>query len=199
MYIERSGVSMQASQAAFPDLYELVRLFYDQVEDLAVFENVAGAAMPAIPGKLLNHNHHMTVTVESYHGCPVDVRVLEYAKQGDTYTRKILLTRQRDQMVVMFGIVRLHTQYLSEQVRQEIESRQIPLGRVLIDHNVLRRVELGQLWRVTPGEELCRHFQLTAAKVTFGRTAIIHCDEEPAIELVEIVSPESNSRPAASS
>ena len=132
----------------------------------------------------------MTVTVESHHGSLVDVRVLEYAKHGDIYRRKILLTRQSDQRVVMFGIVRLHTHYLQEEVRDEIESQQIPLGRVLIDHNVLRRVELGQLWRVTPGEELQRHFNLDSPEVTFGRTAIIHCDEEPAIELVEIVAPE---------
>ena len=93
----------------------------------------------------------------------------------------------------MFGIVRLHTQYLADNVRAEIESQKIPLGRVLIEHNVLRRVELGELWRVTPNVALQRHFRLDGPEVTFGRTAIIHCDEEPAIELVEIVAPTTKS------
>ena len=109
----------------------------------------------------------------------------------DTYCRKILLRRKSDGRVVMFGIIRLHTGYLSEEVRSEIEAEETPLGRVLIEHNVLRRVELGKLWEVIPHEELQRHFNMDSTAVTFGRTAIIHCDGEPAIELVEIVAPEA--------
>lgn len=179
------------SKAAFPDLHELVQLFYTEVEDLASFEHMASGSLPPPYGKLLDHSHHMTVTVESHHECPVDVVVLQVDTKGDAYCRKILLKRQSDNQVVMFGIVRLHTRYLNEAVKAEIESQKIPLGRVLIDHNVLRRVELGKLWRVTPNVELQRHFNVTSPEVTFGRTAIIHCDDEPAIELVEIVAPES--------
>ena len=71
--------------------------------------------------------------------------------------------------------------------------RQIPLGRVLINHGVLRRVELSQLWKVVPGVDLCSLFKLDQAVDTYGRTAIIYCDGEPAIELLEIVAPEINS------
>jgi len=185
------SLNVKTGQAAFPSLKELVQLFYDEVEELASFEECSAASMPEPYRSLLAHNHHMTVTVESFHNSLVDVKVLEY-RLDHTYERKILLSRQSDDVVVMFGIVRLHTQFLAESVQKEIESRQTPLGRILIEHNVLRRVELGRLWRVTPNLELQRHFNLDSPKVTFGRTAIIHCDEEPAIELVEIVSPESS-------
>ena len=181
---------MNTSQAAFPDLRELVQLFYPEVEDLGRFENRPSGSLPAPYAGLLDHNHHMTVTVESHHASPVDVQVLEVESRGDTYCRKILLSRQSDNQVVMFGIVRLHQRYLNEVVRREIESQRVPLGRVLIEHNVLRRVELGKLWHVQPNVELQRHFNSTHAGVTFGRTAIIHCDDEPAIELVEIVAPD---------
>jgi chorismate-pyruvate lyase len=182
--------TVNTSQTSLTELHELVKLFYNRVDDLARFQHVSGDELPPPYGRLLNHSQHMTVTVESHHGCPVDVRVLEYKTQGDQYLRKILLSRQRDDRVVQFGIVRLHTRYLSDTVRQEIEARSMPLGRVLIKHDVLRRVELGSLWRVDPGVELSRHFQLHSPKVTFGRTAIIHCDDEPAVELLEIVSPD---------
>lgn len=182
---------MNTSQAAFPDLYELVQLFYPETETLADFREMPSGSLPSVYGALLDHNHHMTVTVESHHGCPVDVRVLRYEKKGTTYCREILLARQSDQRVVMYGIVRLHTRYLDDTVREEIESQRIPLGRVLIEHNVLRRVELGRLWEVTPNVDLQRHFNMDSPAVTFGRTAIIHCDDEPAIELVEIVAPEA--------
>lgn len=181
---------VNTSQAAFPSLHELVHLFYDQVEDLAEFEQAEYGTLPSPYGGLLDHNHHMTVTLERHHASPVDVHVLQVERMGGTYCRKILLSRQSDGQVVMYGIVRLHTQYLDPIVRDEIESENTPLGRVLIEHNVLRRVELGKLWRVSPNVELQRHFKLDSARVTFGRTAIIHCDEEPAIELVEIVAPE---------
>ena len=182
---------MNISQAeAFPDLHDLVRLFYDRIEDLGEFEHVVRSQMPTCYQTLLAHNHHMTVTVESYHDCLVDVEVLEFRVVNSAYQRKILLRRQTDQRVVMFGIVRLHMQYLADEVSQEILSHSVPLGRVLIEHNVMRRVELGKLWKVMPGDDLVRHFQLDQGRVTFGRTAIIHCDDQPAIELVEIVSPE---------
>ena len=184
------NMSVNTSQAAFPDLHDLVHLFYDDVGELASFANQLGGTLPGPFDALLDHNHHMTVTLESHHDSPVNVHVLQVETKGGTYCRKILLRRQTDDAVVMFGIVRLHTQYLGPVVREEIESQQIPLGRVLINHNVLRRVELGKLWQVEPNNELQRHFQLDSPQVTFGRTAIIHCNEEPAIELVEIVAPE---------
>jgi chorismate-pyruvate lyase len=182
--------NVNKTQAAYLDLSDLVGLFYDRVDDLATFDRVSGEEVPQPYRRLLDHQQHMTVTLESHHGCPVDVRVLEYKNNEEAYVRTSLLTRQTDGYVAQFGIVRLHTCYLSDQVRSEIESRSIPLGRALISHNVLRRVELGSLWRVTPADELTRHFKLPSASVTFGRTAIIHCNDEPAVELLEIVSPE---------
>lgn len=181
---------MDTRQAAFPDLDELVQLYYGDPGELGDFTAVAGSSMPGTYRGLLDHEHHMTVTVESHHGCPVDVDVLEYDRANDIYKRKIVLKRSDNGTVVQFGIVRLRVNYLSPEVLAEIESREIPLGRALINHNVLRRVELSQLWKVVPGVDLCRLFKLYRPVDTYGRTAIIHCDGEPAIELLEIVAPE---------
>ena len=182
---------MDTEQAAFPNLDELVQLYYDDASELARFDAVDSATMPEVFRKLLAHEHHMTVAVESHHGCSVNVEVLDFAHRDDTYVRKILLKRSTDDRVVQFGIVRLHVDCVSDVVRQEIESRTIPLGRALINHGVLRRVELSQLWKVFPGNDLRRLFKLDVPFVTYGRTAIIHCDGEPAIELLEIVTPEA--------
>jgi hypothetical protein len=74
-------------------------------------------------------------------------------------------------------------------VRLRIEAEDTPLGRVLIENNVLRRVRLASLWRVRAGAELARLFDLAAGAVTYGRTALIECNNEPAVELLEIVAP----------
>jgi chorismate-pyruvate lyase len=131
----------------------------------------------------------MTVTVENFHGCPVDVRVLEVEQSGHHYARKILLTRQSDGAVVQFGIMRLNFNCVSDQIRRDIESQQIPLGRVLIQHNVLRVIHLDSLWRVQPGPDLCHLLDVGPEEATYGRTAVIDCNGEPAVELLEIVTP----------
>ncbi len=145
--------------------------------------------MPLAYQTLLAHQNHMTVTVEHFHHSPVDVRVLATSMAGDHYSRKILLSRQSDGKVVQFGIVRLDFRYLNTAVRQAIESQSTPLGRILIEYNVLREVHLSHLWRVEVGPDLASLFAVAPGTVTYGRTAIIDCNGEPAVELLEIVTP----------
>jgi len=167
----------------------LVQLFYSDVAELGTFEEVSSGQMARDYRMLLAHQDHMTVTVERYHNCPVDVEVLETQLDDRHYARKILLRRQSDRAVVQFGIVRLDFAYVDDEVRKKIESQTTPLGRILINHNVLRDVHLSQLWKVTPGSDLQRHFNLPSAVPSYGRTAVIDCNGEPAIELLEIVTP----------
>ena len=170
-------------------LESLATLFYPSVDDLGDFVEVQANAIAAVYQKLLAHQNHMTVTVERYHRSPVDVRVLETRITGEHYARKIVLARQSDGAVVQFGIVRLDFAHVDAEVRREVESQQIPLGRVLIAHNVLREIHLLRLWRITPGPDLQKLFSLSGPQPIYGRTAIIDCNGEPAIELLEIVAP----------
>ena len=182
---------MDSPQPVTPDLQTLVGLFYQTSEGLGRFEEVTSADMPQVYVGLLAHDEHMTVTVESFHQSPVDVQVVETLITDTHYSRKILLKRQSDQKVVQFGIVRLDFSYLSPAVRKEIESQQTPLGRILINHQVLREVQLASLWKVECGSDLRSLFGTeAAATTTYGRTALIYCNGEPAVELLEIVTPE---------
>jgi chorismate-pyruvate lyase len=175
-----------------PALDHLTSLFYSELADLGTFEEILAEAVPEPYRKLLAHHDHMTVSVEQHHGCKVDVEVVAAQRSGDYYSRKIILHRQSDQQVVLFGIPRLNLRLVDDDVRREILSENKPLGRVLIDHNVLREVQLASLYRVTPGPELCRLFGLDQPLATYGRTAFIYCDGYPAVELLEIVSPEAS-------
>jgi chorismate-pyruvate lyase len=171
------------------ELLALVNLFYPAADDLGSFEEVSPAEMPNMFRRLLAHDQHMTVTVEHFHRTPVNVKVLEVRHAGQFYSRRILLTRQSDDGVVQFGIVRLNFEYLDPEVQRRIESQSTPLGRILIEHNVLREIELVALWRVNPGPDLCQLFGLPEPENVYGRTAIIHCNGSPAVELLEIVTP----------
>ena len=169
------------------DLDELVHLFYEQTESLGAFERCESNEMPDAYRTLLAHHEHMTVTVESFHNSLVDVRVHRTDLNDELYAREITLHRQTDGAVVQYGIVRLNSEYLEREVWEEIASQKIPLGRVLIEHDVLREVVLEKLWRVSCNQPLADMLGVKPNATVFGRTAMIFCNKEPAIELLEIV------------
>jgi len=182
------------------DFSALVGFFYDPPRLLGEFRRCAGAGeVPQPQRSLLNHHAHMTVTVEAHHRCAVDVHV-ERTRYGEVsgdahgpkrswYAREITLHRITDRRPVQYGIVRLYQDLLAPDVWEEIRSEQAPLGRVLIEHNVLREVQLCGLWQITAGKPLANLLWQTSGSLLYGRTALIYCDRQPAIELIEIVVP----------
>jgi chorismate-pyruvate lyase len=171
------------------DPEDLVRLFHANTAELAVFQPIETAGMPAAARELLDHHEHMTVTVERFHGSPVDVDVRAERANDGHYAREIVLRRQSDRAVVQYGIMRIDLDCVSGDVRREIEARREPLGRILIRHDVLRQVERLALLRVIAGPVLQNMFTVQPPRPTYGRTALIHFQDRPAVELLEIITP----------
>lgn len=174
------------------EITELLDEFYGEpvgYAQLGVFEGVDSVPKPY--DGLLDHHKHMTVTVEKHYGEPVDVQVHRCTRKGDWYSREITLVTSQSRRIVQYGIVRLDTSKLDPEVWRQIESQSIPLGRVLIEHQVMREVALHGLWRVRVGPSLAGLMHLKIGDVLYGRTALIYCDGAPAIELLEIVAPVS--------
>jgi chorismate-pyruvate lyase len=174
-----------------PDLHTLTALFPPVGSEIPEFEFVPADEVPPPYHGLLVHEHHMTVTVEAYHHDLVDVRILARKQTADWYARKILLTLHKTGKVVQFGIMRIRLAYCDRAVRDEIVAGQTPLGRILIQHDVLRRIEPCAYLRVIPGSAMMAWFGLDRPLPTYGRLALIHCNEKPAVELLEIVAPET--------
>ncbi len=207
---------MKSADSADVELDQLIKLFCAAPDEFGRFTKIKATEMPAISRQLLDHDHHMTVTVERFHGCQVDLEVLQSRTDGDHYSRQIVLTRQTDHRVVMFGIVRLDLSLLTKPVRDQVKNQDLPLGRILIAHDVLRVVKRVDLFEIVPGAVLTSWLHGTLSKLTnstgerpdvaskmppvpgaqnkfdpyvcYGRTALIYCDGRPAIELLEIVS-----------
>lgn len=171
------------------ELDSLISLFPQDEPLIDSAEHVPSSQTPEPYKQMLVHDHHMTVTMESYHQSSVDVRVLDQALDGDTYVRKILLLKSGTDQVVQFGIVRFNFQYVTEDVRDEILAGETPLGRVLINHNVLRHIDLGAILRITAGPGLASLLQMPTGDVTYGRLATIFCNHRPAVDLLEISAP----------
>lgn len=171
------------------ELKALTSLFPEQQPLFADAEHVASGLMPEPYRKLLAHNEHMTVAMETLHGGPVDVRILARRHDGDIYSRKIILVKKGTEQVVQFGIVRFDLRFVTPEVRDEIIQGDTPLGRVLINHNVLRHIDLGAVLRIVSGPGLARDLQMAEGGVTYGRLATIFCNRKPAVDLLEIPAP----------
>ena len=171
------------------ELHSLTSQFPDSQTLFVRAEHIPSAVTPEPYKTMLVHDHHMTVEMERYHGCTVDVRVLDSKLEGDEYSRKIVLLKHGTEAVVQFGIVRFHLNFVTDAVRQEIIAGKIPLGRILINHNVLRHIDLGAIIEITAGPGLAAQLQMPVGGVTYGRLATIFCNRQPAVDLLEISAP----------
>lgn len=174
------------SEVPFITLLDLFANSLDQPECILV----PAAAVPPPYQQLLVHRHHMTVTVEEFYNDPVDIRILDLNLTDEWYARKILLTKRSDGQIVQFGIPRIRLKFCSPPVRKAILQGRTPLGRILIENNVHRRIEPIAFMKVTPGIATETWFGPEAGRhLTYGRIGVIYCDEQPAIEVLEIVAP----------
>jgi hypothetical protein len=173
------------------ELQELVTLFPEPVghELYLTAEHVAKEATPEPYHRMLVHEHHMTISMESYHDCTVDVEVMASRFEDGLYLRKIRLHKSGTRDAIQFGYVRFNLDFVTDKVRAEILSEKIPLGRVLIQHNVFRHVDLGAILRFTAGPGMAEYLQMDVGQTTYGRLATIFCNGSPAIDLLEVSSP----------
>lgn len=171
---------------AAPTVDQLYQLF-PHSPDRPNVQEIPASAVPPPYHQLLVHTHHMTVAVEQYYGVPVQVRVLECKRVGSEYARKILLTAHS--RPVQFGLVRIDLEVCPEPVRQEILAGQIPLGRILIHHNMLRRIEPVSYLRVTLSQPMANWFGVEPGTITYGRIGVIHSGNRLAVEMLEILAP----------
>ena len=171
-----------------PTIAQLYTVFPESHDRPEVVE-VPAAGIPQPYRRLLVHTHHMTVTVEEFYRTPVDVKVLVCRRSGNEYARKILLTAHATGKVVQFGMVRIDLGVCPEAVRNEIVEGKTPLGRVLIQHDMLRRIEPVAFLRVTLSAEMAGWFGVEAGTTTFGRLGVIYTGNHPAVEVLEILAP----------
>lgn len=171
-----------------PTLDQLFTLFPDSNDRPDAVE-VPASDLPQPYHRLLAHTDHMTVTVEEFYRSRVDVRVLATRRGGNEYARKILLTAQETGQVVQFGLVRIDLGVCSEPVRDEILEGKTPLGRVLIQHDMLRRIEPIAYLRVALSREMAGWFSVEPNATTYGRLGVIYTGDRPVVEVLEILAP----------
>ena len=175
-----------------PPLEMLKHLFESfSTEHLPPVKVMAGNTMPEPFRSLLDHEHHMTVTMEKHFAESVRVKVLSESIQGNNYSRILNLVGEKTGRIILFGAMRIRLDFLPKPAQQEILARKEPLGRILIRHEILRKLELVALLEINPFQDRSSWFDRSDTCNYFGRLAKIHVENQVAVEVFEVVSPEA--------
>jgi hypothetical protein len=167
----------------------LMSLFPEEEALFEGAEHIPAILAPEPYKGLLVHDRHMTIAMEEFHHSPIVVDVLDRKLNGNIYSRKILLKRSDNGAVVQFAVMRFDLETVLPAVRNEILSEQTPLGRILINYNVFRHVDLGAIFRIATGPLFARLCGCPRGEVTYGRLATIFCNQHPAVDLLEVAAP----------
>ena len=171
------GISLQA----------LIGLFEQSPCAMARWEPIAGKDLPLPYRDLLVHRYHMTSMLERYHDQSVYLKVLDESRQEHQYARKILLGLEGTDDYVQFAVMRVEAHRCAAGLWNAILEGQLPMGRILTENNVRRRVRPDHFLKVTPGPELMAHFKLNEPVPLYGRLATIYWDDEPTVRVLEVL------------
>lgn len=180
---------IQECTTAEDALHSLCDWFFEDRLSMEGCEPVGADALPRAYRELLVHTEHMTERLARYHGRRIELEVLHHEQRGTIYSRNVLLQLADTDFVVEFGVVRMDLRFMSPQVRTGVLSREIPLGAILISHDVMRRIEPKWYFRFSADAPVCAHFAGNGD--AYGRVGLIHCEGRPAIELLEVVTDRS--------
>lgn len=168
-------------------LADLCDGFFDDIEFLTECPRVEPEALPEAARRLLVHRDHMTTVLQDAYGKTVRLEVLAEAREAGTYTRKILLRLEPTEAIVELGIVRIDFRFVPPEVERQIVEQAAPLGEVLIRANLLRRVS--PRWYFSfPAPTPVAAALGRPETAAFGRVGTIYCNDEPAIDLLEVVA-----------
>jgi chorismate-pyruvate lyase len=145
--------------------------------------------LPQPHRQLLVHNGHMTEVLTKHHGAALTVRPYRIQRAGDLYGRRLDLFAGTEDRPVMTGVMIFNLALVAPTVSDEIVAAQSPLGEILIRHRILRRVAADAFLRFAADDPLTARFQCAEPRPAYGRLATIVCDQQPAVDLLEIVRP----------
>ncbi len=182
--------TLSPTQAA-ANLGALFGMFGVPLAQIPRSEIIRAEEMPQPYRDLLAHENHMTVTLERHHAAPVNLTILKHAQHGDVYAREILLSNSKNGEVVLFGIMRFNFKHCSPEVRDKIIEGKTPLGRILIQNDILRRISTHALLKIIPNEGMMQCLGMARPAPVYGRLATIFCDNELAVDLLEVVPPKN--------
>ena len=138
---------------------------------------------------LLAHDRDMTGTLETYFNQPMALRVHVKTIEEDALYRQVTLYGADDGRPAEFGAIRIDLSCFDEETRGLVADCQVPLGRVLREHDVAYVSNPSAYLEVEPDELLCEALQVTEGPL-YGRKNELKMPDGRAIaQIIEILPP----------
>jgi chorismate-pyruvate lyase len=149
---------------------------------------IAGEDVPAPYRQLLVHERDMTPTLEAFHGERIHLRVIGRRRDGDFFSRLVVLTLSESMLPVEFGAIVIHLEHFPPAAREAILESRYPLGTILADHRIEHFSAPAAFIRVTSDPLIKGALDLAGHDPLYGRRNILAAPGEKLLaEVVEIL------------
>jgi chorismate-pyruvate lyase len=182
-----------AKPAAIPAWAGLLSFFYAGRElDVPPIETLAPQELPEPAHQLLAHTNDMTSTLEQFYRQPVQLRVLNRQRVGDTYLREIVLHLPHGDAAVEYGVICIHLKDFPKAVRHLILSEELPFGRILNLQAVACQNRPQLFFRTLADAWLERLFGFSGPRWLCGRRNLLQDGERRLLaQVIEILPPQA--------
>lgn len=171
-------------------LYPLSEFYLLDGLILPAVTGIDGQQIPEPSKTLLVHETDMTSTLEKYHDQKLRLHILRRHREGDEYSRQVLLVAERDQIPTEFGAIKIFLQNFPEEVRQQILKGSRPLGTILSDEQIPYTSRPVAFVQITPDPIIKSALGLGETQLVFGRrNVLIDPSQRVLAEILEVLPP----------
>ncbi len=180
---------MSAHPPVVPSVLHPLDDFYRRRhQTLPPFRILAGDAMPEPYRQLLVHDRDMTSTLETFHGKPIHLEVLERQISGDTLQRQVVLRLDESDLAVEFGAIRVHLARFTEPWRSQVVESYRPLGGILNRSGINYTSKPSGFFAIQGDPFLASALDMPVGSELFGRQNTLRTTSGEVIaEIIEIL------------
>ncbi|MFM1549761.1 MAG: hypothetical protein ACKJSG_10205 [Lentisphaeria bacterium] len=173
----------------------------DPLWPLAAFYRAAGRTLPSITqiedgdmpqpyAQLLVHKTDMTGTLERYYGDTIHLKVIDTVREGNVYSRQVVLTLDTSKRAVEYGAICMYLDAFPAPVRELILKDDRPLGSIMTEIALPHLSSPRCYFMVEPDELIANALQFTGSGTLYGRCNIISSNGTLLADIVEILPPD---------
>jgi len=178
--------------------YPLSEYYRDYDIPMPRFESLKPEDLPEPYRHLLVHDADMTGRLTAFHGETLALKVIEKSSLRGVLVRRVVLYGIETNKEVEFGEIIIHLNRFEPDVRELIEEGKIPLGGILVTHQVEFISSPSYYLKIEADEMIAECLATTSGRQLYGRkNKLTNYEGEVLAEIVEILPPEESNSGSA--
>jgi len=170
--------------------YPLSKYYRDYGIPMPRVELVQPEAIPEPYRHLLVHEADMTGRLTAFHGEALGLKVIEKHTPCSVLARRVVLYGLETNKKVEFGEIVIYLNRFQSEVRDLIEAGQIPLGGILVEHQVGFFNSPSHYLKIVADDMIARDLAILTGSELYGRkNKQTNYEGEVLSEIVEILPP----------